>query len=265
MFPKLGAGSAVDGLGDQAGRAVFVAQGFAAAASGLVWRGGLPGRIMSGCTPSPISSIRCTLFRPRAASAGWDIFAATWAPGSPSGTTCDTTSCCSEVLERRKKIYDRITPIEADIPIHKRLVIVQAESLDTNMLGYKVNGVAVTPFLESACAKSRCTTACRRSHCKRLGHADFATLTGVPGSQRANTYAIPGYPYENTTPQVLADCGYNVFSFHGNSGEFYSRRAAFEKMGFTDIYFREELEGRYGLPGHGLGRERRRSAAAVRP
>jgi hypothetical protein len=85
-------------------------------------------------------------------------------------------------------------------------------------------------------------------HWQGSADADFAALNGVAGSTRANTYNIEHYPYSNTTPQLLASCGYDVFSFHGNSGDFYQRRDAYEKMGFTDIYFRRELEERFALP-----------------
>src|SRR5262249_2808204 len=47
--------------------------------------------------------------------------------------------------------------------------------------------------------------------------------------------------------------GYTAYSFHGNSGDFYNRRLPYEKMGFADSYFREELEGRYGLHGDRWG------------
>ena len=71
-----------------------------------------------------------------------------------------------EVLERalelREVQYDRLTPVEADIPIHKHLVILQAESLDYNVLGFKVDGDEVTPFLNQLARCSRCSIACRR-------------------------------------------------------------------------------------------------------
>lgn len=152
-----------------------------------------------------------------------------------------------QVLDRalalRTVNYNRLTPIEADIPIHKRLVILQAESLDFNILGYKVDGAAVTPFLNRLRDVSMFYRV-RAIHFNGSADADFATLNGVTGSKHENTYMIPGYPYENTTPQLLARCGFSTTSFHGHSGQFYRRRPAFEKMGFAEIYFREDLEGR---------------------
>jgi hypothetical protein len=154
----------------------------------------------------------------------------------------------NKVLERalvlRNVTYDRLAPIEGEIPVHKHLVILQAESLDYNILGYKVDGIEVTPFLNALREQSmfyRVTA----MHFNGSSDADFAALNAVSGSRHENTYIIPGYPYQNTTPQFLARCGFATYSFHGKSGEFYNRRAAFEQMGFAGILFQEELEKTY--------------------
>ncbi|HTM52905.1 MAG TPA: LTA synthase family protein [Pirellulales bacterium] len=150
-----------------------------------------------------------------------------------------------QALEYRKVKYDRLAPIEADIPIHKHLVILQAESLDYNVLGYKVDGtIEVTPFL-NALRKRSMFYRVTAMHFNGSSDADFAALNAVSGSRHENTYLIPGYPYENTTPQALARVGFETYSFHGNSGEFYSRRGAFEQMGFAGLVFQEELERDY--------------------
>jgi glucan phosphoethanolaminetransferase (alkaline phosphatase superfamily) len=153
----------------------------------------------------------------------------------------------AQALELRNIKYDRLTPIETEIPIHKRLVILQLESFDTNVLDYRINGKEVTPFLNQLRKSSMYyrVTAMHASGCS--ADADFAALNGVRGSDHQNTYLIAGYPYENTTPQELAQCGFDVFSFHGAGGEFYSRRNAYEKMGLTGMSFREELENNFGL------------------
>ncbi len=149
-------------------------------------------------------------------------------------------------MERRRISYDRLTPVEADIPIHDRLVILQAESLDANILGYRVERVEVTPFLNRLRDLSMYYRV-RAMHANGSSDADFVALNGVAGSAHENTYIIPEYPYINTTPQLLARRGYSTYSFHGNSGEFYRRRLAFQQMGFAGLYFRRELEGAYGL------------------
>jgi phosphoglycerol transferase MdoB-like AlkP superfamily enzyme len=80
-------------------------------------------------------------------------------------------------------------------------------------------------------------------------------LNGVMPSTHIITYNIPGYPYHNTLPQFLTQFGYRTSVFHGNTGNFYNRRAAFEKMGFAEIHFEEEMIEREQLPQIGWGIE----------
>lgn len=151
-----------------------------------------------------------------------------------------------KAVELRKDVDDRISPLEADIPIHRKFAIVQAESMDTNIFDHKVDGVEVTPFLNALRRKSMYFRV-EALHSRASSEADFAMLNGVRGSIHENTYAIHGYPYENTTPQMLAKCGFETYFYHGFTGEFYVRRQAFEKMGFAGLRFQEELEADYGL------------------
>jgi glucan phosphoethanolaminetransferase (alkaline phosphatase superfamily) len=158
----------------------------------------------------------------------------------------------ARALEQRKIDNNRITPEEADIPIRDRIVIVQAESLDTNILDYKVNGVEVTPFLNRL-RKMSMYFHVLAAHANGSADADFIVLNGVRSSRDGNTYRISGYPYENTTPQILADCGFESYCYHGNTGEFYGRRGAYQHMGFTGLRFREELERDYDLKADSWG------------
>lgn len=153
-----------------------------------------------------------------------------------------------EILKRaidlRSVVKDRLTPIEADIPVRERLVIIQAESLDYNVLGHIANGQEVTPFLNRLRDWSLFYRV-RAAHFTGSADADFVMLNGVFGSPHIITYNIPGYPYKNTLPQFLSRFGFETYAFHGNIGRFYNRRDAFERMGFAGIYFQEELESRF--------------------
>jgi glucan phosphoethanolaminetransferase (alkaline phosphatase superfamily) len=168
--------------------------------------------------------------------------------------------CCylgrHEVLagakRQREIVHDRLTPIETPVSVHRRLVIIQAESLDFNVLGYEVNGQQVTPFLNRLREQSLFY---RIAAARYIGSADadFVMLSGVMPSTRIITYNIPNYPYENTLPQFLARYGYRTAAFHGNTGNFYNRRNAFEKMEFSEIHFREELVSCNGLQSRNWG------------
>ena len=149
-------------------------------------------------------------------------------------------------VRQRQITSDALTPIETSIPIRRQLVIVQAESLDFNILGHEANGQEVTPFLNHLRERSLFY---RIAAARYIGSADadFVMLNGVMPSTHIITYNIPNYPYRNTLPQFLSQCGYRTTVFHGNTGNFYNRRVAFERMGFAKIYFEEEMLER-GLP-----------------
>ncbi len=158
-------------------------------------------------------------------------------------------------IEQRQVVCDALTPLETTIPIREKLAIIQAESLDFNALGLEIGGQEVTPFLNRLRQRSLFY---RISAARDTGSADadFIMLNGVLPSPHINTYNIRGYPYRNTLPQFLNSLGYRTAAFHGNTGNFYSRRNAFEKMGFAEIHFLEEMLGD-GLPACAWGIEDR--------
>lgn len=168
--------------------------------------------------------------------------------------------CCylgrHEVLagakRQREIVLDRLTPIETSVSIHRRLIIIQAESLDFNVLGYEANGQQVTPFLNRLREQSLFY---RIAAARYIGSADadFVMLNGVMPSTRIITYNIPNYPYDNTLPQFLSHYGYRTAAFHGNTGNFYNRRNAFKQMNFSEIHFMEEMTSRDSLPSRTWG------------
>jgi len=90
-----------------------------------------------------------------------------------------------EMLERRKVVYNSLTPIEADIPIHPRLVIVQAESLD-NKRGSDAVPQRFAPrvdVLSGACDALSRIGRCRFrgvDRCRRLASRQLLQRSGLP-------------------------------------------------------------------------------------
>ncbi len=157
----------------------------------------------------------------------------------------------NEVLEsamrQRQIVSDQLTPLETAIPVRRQLIIIQAESLDFNVIGYQANGCEVTPFLNRLWDKS---LRYRIAAARYIGSADadFVMLNGVMPSMHIVTYNIPNYPYSDTLPQFLSQHGYETSIYHGNTGNFYNRRSAFERMGFSNICFEEEMVLEQHLP-----------------
>ena len=150
-------------------------------------------------------------------------------------------------VRQREIVCDRLTKIETSVPIRRQLVIIQAESLDHNVIGLEANGQEVTPFLNQLRRRSLFY---RLAAARYIGSADadFVMLNGVLPSMHLITYNIPNYPYADTLPEFLSRFGFRTVLFHGNTGNFYNRRNAFEKMGFAQIRFEEELIREDHLP-----------------
>ncbi|MFN8653190.1 MAG: LTA synthase family protein [Gemmatimonadales bacterium] len=159
----------------------------------------------------------------------------------------DSKALLVRALARAGETSDRLTPIETPAPVADRVVFLQVESLDWAVLDFRIRGEEVTPAINRH-ARRGMTYAVQAD--KRTGSldADFTMLMGRPPSADVPTYKIQGYPYAGSLIQRLRELGFATTSVHGVSGEFFSRRPAFEKMGFDRLIFREEFERMAAAP-----------------
>lgn len=141
---------------------------------------------------------------------------------------------------------DRLSPHEANIPIEDHLAIIQAESLDYNVLGLTTNGEEVTPFLNRLRARGMFYRV-RAVHNCGSADADFVTINGAAGSPHIVAYNIPGIRFYSPLPEYLERFGYETSFFHGNTGNFYNRRGPLESLNFRQLNFLEELVSQFGL------------------
>ncbi len=154
------------------------------------------------------------------------------------------------LLERAQKRLamrsDKLNPVEAPLQVPDRLVLLQVESLCFRGLDAQVgpDGRRVMPFLSRLQAAAR-RYRVRAIHYNGSADADFALLMGAEPSNDLIPYKVPGFTYEDALPGRMAAQGWQVRALHGVSGGFFSRRTAFEQMGFSELLFREELVERY--------------------
>ncbi len=160
-----------------------------------------------------------------------------------------------QALERRDFKSDQLSPLEIPLQIEPRLVIIQAESLDQSVIGYRVggkDGQEVTPFLNRLRGEAmyfRVRVFKYQGSCD----SDFTMLEGVAAAPRVNPYSMPNYPFENSLPKILKQHGFHPIAFHGYHADFYKRGAAFFKLGFERSLFQETLEHDFGLPATNFG------------
>lgn len=131
------------------------------------------------------------------------------------------------------------------------VIMVQVESLDYEVLGRKVEGREVTPFLNSLMPRSLFFTSFFAQHTGQGGTSDvdFSSLTSFyPLAYKPSFYAR-GLERLATLPFVLQLNGYTTAAFHANKAGFWGRSSAFGKMGFERFY---SLRDFAGLPGKGV-------------
>ena len=124
--------------------------------------------------------------------------------------------------------------------MHDNVVVIQIESLDYDLIDYRVGHREVVPYLSDFFRKST-SIKTHAVHRNGSADADFVNLMNRHPSEDVITYKLIGYPFELSPLRSLTDGMYEATFYHGASGIFFGRRAAYEKMGFSSIWFKEEI------------------------
>lgn len=159
----------------------------------------------------------------------------TWALELANGQPFKT----QDIFQERTCRDDRIADLPL-FPVGERIIIIQTESLDFSVIGLEEDHKPVAPFLTSLAQKSLLL---HMDGTKLLGSAnsDYELLNGKIASSKALYYFyIPTYP--DSLIKLLSDKGYTTSVFHGLRGEYMSLRSIYPRLGFTHLYFKEELE-----------------------
>lgn len=144
-------------------------------------------------------------------------------------------------LARAARTSDRLAELEAPFPVRDRIVFLQVESLDRSLIDFTIDGRPVTPRLSALAERAR-YYAVRAPKGTGSSDADFTALMGRLPSEDVPTYKLASYPYQGSVVDRARAAGYHTSAVHGVSGEFFNRRAAFRRLGFDEVAFREELE-----------------------
>ena len=132
----------------------------------------------------------------------------------------------------------------------KNVIVIHAESLQSFLLGTKINGYEITPNLNKLVNSG-------------MYFDHFYAQVGVGTSSDTEfTYATSLLPsnngtvfvnyYDNkfvTVQNLLKDKGYYVFSMHGNVGDFWNRDTMHRNMGYDKFYSKSSfvIDEEYGL------------------
>ena len=116
-------------------------------------------------------------------------------------------------------------------------LLIQVESLDANIINHTWHGMYVTPFLNRL-SKSSLYFPYALSYHLAGGTSDteMTILNNTEPLSDTPTISIKSYSFPNSLPMVFRKNGYDVKAFHGNTGEYYNRNAAYSEMGFDMFY-----------------------------
>jgi hypothetical protein len=154
----------------------------------------------------------------------------------------DTRQVVKELEELHKVSPDRLAGREDSWPVGDRVAIVQLESVGWNVVGWRINGQEVTPYLNGLARASRIFKL-QAYHNIGTADMDYAALSGGTPSGNLISYFVPDIDYTDALPRFMRKRGFRTVALHGATGEFYNRRGNFERMGFDEIQFREEFRG----------------------
>jgi hypothetical protein len=148
-----------------------------------------------------------------------------------------------KLRDLQKVSPDRLLGLETPWPVSNHVVVVQMESIGWEVLNSQVAGQEVAPYLSRLAASSRCFRV-EAYHSIGSEDMDYAVLSDGTPSREIVSYDIPGMTYPNGLPVFMQRHGFHTVALHGNDGGFFNRRVNFQRMGFDEIWFKEDFKGR---------------------
>lgn len=116
-------------------------------------------------------------------------------------------------------------------------VIIQVESMDSNIISQKHKNSFVMPYLNELTNNSIYYPYTLSYH-QGGGTSDteFSVINSVEPLDSFPAIKLTSYKYPNSVISKLSKASYDTMAFHGNVGTFYNRNIALSKMGFKKFY-----------------------------
>lgn len=143
-----------------------------------------------------------------------------------------------------------LRPLPAPGPLHgkfsrKNLLVIQMESLQGFVIGKRIGGEEITPFLNRLAGESLYfSNFYHQTGTGRTSDAELLTQNAYFGLPKGVAFETLRNNRFVSLPKLLRDQGYDTFSMHGNSGAFYNRTRTHQSLGFARSYFEQQLDGR---------------------
>lgn len=134
------------------------------------------------------------------------------------------------------------------------IVVIQVESLDSNIINQKHNNDYIAPYLHSLAEGAIYYPYALSYHLAGgTSDAEFSIINSVEPLSSFPSIKLSKYDYPNSVVKQFSDNHYEAYAFHGNIGNFYNRDVAFKKMGFDYFYDIQKMDFKnegWGAPDH---------------
>ncbi len=125
--------------------------------------------------------------------------------------------------------------------------IFQIESFDSILLDAIVDGEPVVPRFRRLRDRGYFHPHMLSHHLGgRSSDNEFAILNSILPLTTRSVFKLNAYDFPNALTKRLADLGYSSTAFHNNSGDYFSRRPGYGRMGFTEFLDAVDM-GRSGV------------------
>lgn len=173
---------------------------------------------------------------------------------SGSVTHDASSSDLQKILTFNRQNYTAPSPQYFGKERGKNVIIIHLESFQQFLIGLKINGKEVTPFLNSLYHDKHTLAFSNFYHQVGLGRtsdAENILETGTYGIADGSLFTSLGSEKTfQAAPQILRQHGYDSAVFHGNVGTFWNRNDVYKNMGyhyfFDNSYFSQKSSDKIG-------------------
>ncbi|WP_309006470.1 LTA synthase family protein [Pelagicoccus sp. SDUM812005] len=150
-----------------------------------------------------------------------------------------STAPYRKFLTRVKEANGSITEIQS----RKNLIYIQMESVDGLSIDATYQDAPLMPFLHEL-RNQTCyfENTIDNTSSGRTTDGEFLALTSLPpisGTPVYRNYDLSKVP---SLPRILNAHGYYTFSIHGFDGHFWNREASHHALGYSESFFRDDLD-----------------------
>ncbi len=125
----------------------------------------------------------------------------------------------------------------------KNIIGIHAESIQTFLIGLKINGHEVTPNLNKLVKDSLYFDNFYSQ--VSVGTSSDTEFTLATSLMPANSGTAFGNYFDKTyvaMPNLLKEQGYYTFAMHGNNGDYWNRRVMHKTLGYEHFYAKDEFD-----------------------